>query len=154
MKLNRTYLLHSRVHVPHRHSLLNTPFSRAPTLQNSDLLNLAPAAGPAGEAAGSEYVCVLGGGGSEVTAANCPLRHGNQPGQHGKSNAERKRRIRTDDSEKFEFNVALCPQRPQKVSVRNGESRTSTSTFTQFLSSHGEAIRSMLLYVHRDCTDY
>ena len=69
MKLNRTYLLHSRVHVPHRHSLLNTPFSDAPTLKNNDLLNLALAAGPAGEAVGSECVYgrgVGGGGGVSV----------------------------------------------------------------------------------------
>ena len=38
--------------------------------------------------------------------------------------------------------------------ITNEERRTTTSTFTQVLSSDGEAIRSMLLYVHRDRTDY
>ena len=35
---------------------------------------------------------------------------------------------------KFEFSVALRPQRPKRT-VRHGEVRTATSTFTQFLSS-------------------
>ena len=39
--------------------------------------------------------------------------------------------------------------------IRAGEPRTSTSTFTQLLSSMGYAIRSMWLCVHRDhITDY
>ena len=48
----------------------------------------------------------------------------------------------------FEFSVALRPQR----TIRDGEPKTSTSTFTQLLSSVASC--SMLLYVHRDHTNY
>ena len=46
--------------------------------------------------------------------------------------------------------VALRPQR----TIRDGEPRTSTSTFTQLLNYDSESSSSVLLYVHRDRTDY
>ena len=38
--------------------------------------------------------------------------------------------------------------------IRNGEPRTSTSTFTQLLSSGNGLFTSVSLYVHRDDKDY
>ena len=38
--------------------------------------------------------------------------------------------------------------------IRDGEPRTATSTFTQYLSSALFISSSVLLYVHRDRTDY
>ena len=57
------------------------------------------------------------------------------------------------------FNVALCPQRPCGLwTVRDGEPRTSTSSYTQLLSSDVTLLLLLLLqlvlYVHRDRTDY
>ena len=48
--------------------------------------------------------------------------------------------------------VLLYVHRNRRL-IRDGEPRTSTSTFTQLLSSV-ESTSSVLLYVHRDRTDY
>ena len=46
-------------------------------------------------------------------------------------------------------------QRPYLLrTVRDGEPRTATSTFTQLLSSEPTHSSPMLLYVHRDHKDY
>ena len=53
------------------------------------------------------------------------------------------------------FSVALRPQIPHGHTVRSGEPRTSTSIFTQLLRSDScSDSRSVMLYVHRDRTDY
>ena len=50
----------------------------------------------------------------------------------------------------FKFNADFTPTK----AMRDGESRTATSTFTQRLSSNAYLVRSVLLYVHRDRKDY
>ena len=55
----------------------------------------------------------------------------------------------------FKFNVALCPNAETIRTIKDGEPRTSASTFAQLLSSDKfHRSSSMLLYVHRDRKDY
>ena len=55
----------------------------------------------------------------------------------------------------FCFQVQRCFTATETIrTVRDGEPRTATSTFTQLLSSEGLSSSSMLLYVHRDRKDY
>ena len=57
------------------------------------------------------------------------------------------------NSGSWDVQVQSCFTSTETIrTIRDVESRTATSTFTQFLSS--EAQSSMLLYVHRDRTDY
>ena len=52
----------------------------------------------------------------------------------------------------YEFSAALRPQRPLRT-IRDRETKTAISIFTQLLSSEA-ATSSVQLYVHRDHKDY
>ena len=69
--------------------------------------------------------------------------------------AEKSHRVRTSScgNPKVGIQVQCCFASTETIrTIREGEPRTATSTFTQLLSSDGSC--SMLLYVHRDHTNY
>ena len=69
-----------------------------------------------------------------------------------KKKADRRRR-----RSRLTFSVALCPHAETVRTIRDGETRTATSTFTQLLSSDPTLLLLLLqklFYVHRDRKNY